>query len=25
LAHWATTEFRERIVDLDDIMEGLLD
>ena len=25
LAHWATTEFRERIVDLDDIMMGLLD
>ena len=25
LANWATTEFRERIVDLDDLMEGLLD
>ena len=25
LAHWATTEFRERIVDLDEIMAGLLD
>tara|TARA_Y100001938_G_scaffold36470_1_gene50262 strand:+ start:2471 stop:3880 length:1410 start_codon:yes stop_codon:yes gene_type:complete len=25
LANWATTEFRERIVDLDELMEGLLD
>ena len=25
LANWATTEFRERIIDLDEIMVGLLD
>jgi len=25
LANWATTEFRERIIDLDEIMPGLLD
>ena len=25
LAHWGTTEFRERIVDIDDMMPGLID
>jgi len=25
LAHWATTEFRERLIDLDDLMVGLID
>tara|TARA_R110000751_G_scaffold111812_4_gene210485 strand:- start:96 stop:1178 length:1083 start_codon:yes stop_codon:yes gene_type:complete len=25
LAHWGTTEFRERVVDLDDMMLGLID
>ena len=25
LAHWGTTEFRERVVDLDDLMLGLID
>lgn len=25
LAHWGTTEFRERIVDIDDMMAGLID
>ena len=24
LAHWGTTEFRERVIDLDDLMEGLI-
>lgn len=25
LAHWGTTEFRERIVDIDEMMAGLID
>ena len=25
LAHWATTEFRERLIDLDEIMPGMID
>ena len=25
LAHWATTEFRERLIDLDDLMPGVID
>ena len=25
LANWGTTEFRERIIDLDDLMMGLID
>ena len=25
LAHWATTEFRERVVDIDDMMAGMID